>query len=137
VVYSHRLEVSTTAASEAVDVTARVADAVKRSGVANGLAVVFTTHTTTGLFLNEHEGGLGEDFEAVLARLVPPGAGYRHDRVDRNAASHVQSALLGTSLTLPVTDGRLDLGTWQSVFLAERDGPRRRTLIVKVIGDAK
>jgi len=137
VVYSHRLEVSTRAASEAVDLTALVAEAVKRSGVANGLAVVFTTHTTTGLFLNEREGGLEEDLEAVLARLVPPGAGYQHDRVDDNAASHVQAALLGTSLTLPVTDGRLDLGTWQSVFLAERDGPRRRTLVVKVIGDAK
>ena len=120
-----------------MDVTARVAEVVKRSGVANGLAVVFTTHTTTGLFLNEHEGGLEDDFERVLAGLVPPAAGYRHDRVDDNAASHIQSALLGTSLALPVTDGELDLGVWQSVFLAERDGPRRRTLVVKVMGDPR
>lgn len=110
---------------------------VKQSGIANGLVVVFTTHTTTGLFLNEREGGLQKDFEGVLDRLVPPAAGYEHDRVDDNAASHIQSVILGSSLTVPVTDGRLDLGRWQSVLLAERDGPRRRTLAVKVIGDAR
>ena len=134
-VYSSALEISTSATRQAVDITSRVAGLVKESGIADGLVLVFTTHTTTGLFMNEHEDGLQKDVEGVLGKLVPPGAGYLHDRVDDNAASHVQSVLLGSSLVLPVTDGRPDLGTWQSIFLAERDGPRRRTLVVKVIGD--
>lgn len=134
-VYSTTLEISTSAARQAVDVTSKVAAAVKQSGIAEGLALVFTTHTTTGLFINEREGGLEKDVESVLARLVPPAAGYLHDRVDDNAASHIQSVVLGTSLAVPVTAGRLDLGTWQHIFLAERDGPRSRTVVVKVMGD--
>ncbi|HVP58493.1 MAG TPA: secondary thiamine-phosphate synthase enzyme YjbQ [bacterium] len=134
-VYSTTLEISTSAAEQAVDITSRVGGLVRESGIANGLVLVFTTHTTTGLFLNEHEGGLEKDVQGVLARLVPPRAGYLHDRVDDNAASHIQSVLLGPSLVLPVTDGRLDLGRWQNIFLAERDGPRRRTVVVKVMGE--
>jgi len=134
-VYSTTLEISTSAAEQAVDITLRVGGLVRESGIANGLVLVFTTHTTTGLFLNEHEGGLEKDVQGVLARLVPPRAGYLHDRVDDNAASHIQSVLLGPSLVLPVTDGRLDLGRWQNIFLAERDGPRRRTVVVKVMGE--
>lgn len=134
-VYSRKVEVATTATRQAVDITSRIAKAVSDSGVASGLVLVYTTHTTTGLFINECEGGLQKDVESVISKLVPPASGYRHDNVDDNAASHIQSVLLGTSLVLPVTDRRLDLGTWQSIFLAERDGPRSRTLVVKVIGE--
>jgi secondary thiamine-phosphate synthase enzyme len=118
-----------------VDITPQLEAAVGSSQIAEGLALVYTTHTTVGLFINERESGLLGDVENVLSRLVPAGAGYSHDHVDDNAASHIQSILLSPCLTLPISAGRLDLGTWQSVFLAERDGPRRRTVIVKVIGD--
>ena len=134
-VYSARLEVSTSAARQAIDITSRLQGLVAQSGIAEGAALVFTSHTTTGLFVNEHEAGLQEDVESVLSQLVPRAARYVHDNVDDNAASHVQAVLLGASLVLPVTGAALDLGTWQRVFLAERDGPRRRTLVVKVIGD--
>jgi len=134
-VHSSRIEISTSASRQAVDVTERVAGAVSESGIRDGMVLVFTTHTTTGLFINERESGLGADIEGALARLVPPNLDYRHDRVDDNAASHIQSVVLGASLAIPVTEGALDLGTWQKVFLAERDGPRMRTLVVKVIGE--
>ena len=99
------------------------------------MVLVFATHTTTGLLINEREGGLLEDVESVLAGLVPETGGYLHDRVDDNAASHIQSILLSPSLAVPIGGGRLSMGTWQSIILAERDGPRRRSLVVKVVGD--
>jgi len=129
------VEVATTAAKQALDITSKVAKVVSDSSVRSGLALIFTMHTTTGLFVNERESGLQADVESALSKLVPANSGYLHDRVDDNAASHIQSVLLGPSLVVPVTDGRLDLGTWQSLFLAERDGPRQRTLVIKVIGE--
>jgi secondary thiamine-phosphate synthase enzyme len=134
-VYSRTIRVSTGKNKELVDITADVDKIVSDSEIADGLALVFTVHTTTGLFINERESGLMQDIETVLCDLVPAGRPYLHDRVDDNSASHIQSTLLAASLTLPVEDGRLSLGTWQSVFLAERDGPRTRRILVKVVGD--
>ena len=134
-VYSHNLEIATTASKQAVDITSRVAKVVSDSGIEEGIVVVFAKHTTTGLFINEREGGLQRDVEGVLAKLVPAASGYHHDGIDDNAASHIQSVLLGASLAVPIGGGELELGTWQSIFLAERDGPRTRTVAVKVIGE--
>ena len=134
-VYAKTIEVVTRANKETIDITSQVEAVVAGSGIRDGLALVFTMHTTTGLYLNEGEGGLVADVEAVLCTLVPASSSYRHDRVDNNAASHIQSVLLSPSLTLPVAAGTLDLGTWQSVLFAERDGPRRRSVIVKIMGE--
>jgi secondary thiamine-phosphate synthase enzyme len=134
-VYSHNLEIATTASKQAVDITPRVAKVVSESGIEEGIVVVFAKHTTTGLFINEREGGLQRDVEGVLAKLVPAASGYHHDGIDDNAASHIQSVLLGASLAVPISGGELELGTWQSIFLAERDGPRTRTVAVKVMGE--
>jgi secondary thiamine-phosphate synthase enzyme len=135
VVYSSTIEVATRKNRQILDITSRVGQVVSDSGVTEGMVLVFAAHTTTGLFINEREGGLLEDVESVLAGLVPETGAYLHDRVDDNAASHVQSILLSPSLAVPVGGGRLSMGTWQSILLAERDGPRRRSLVVKVIGD--
>jgi secondary thiamine-phosphate synthase enzyme len=135
-VHTGTLQVSTGARRELVDITSRVAEVVEASGVGDGIVLVFTRHTTTGLCLNERESGLLKDVEDSLGRMVPEGKGYLHDRVDNNASSHIQSIVLGPSLTLPVLGGSLDLGTWQSILLAERDGPRRRTITVRVVGEA-
>jgi secondary thiamine-phosphate synthase enzyme len=135
VVYSNTIEVATGKNKQLVDITAQVERTVSESGIADGLVLIFTVHTTTGLLVNERERGLIEDIESVLCKLVPSSGSYLHDRVDDNSASHIQSVLLSASLVLPVEDGRLVLGTWQSVFLAERDGPRRRRVLVKVVGD--
>jgi len=134
-VHSKRIEVATSGQSDLVDITGRVEEAVAESGVKDGIALVFTAHTTTGLFINEAERGLLDDVESVLSRTVPPGESYLHNRVDNNAPSHIQSVLLGASVAIPVEKKRLLLGTWQSIFLAERDGPRRRTVHVKVVGE--
>ena len=118
-----------------MNISGEVEDAVRESGIEDGIALVFTVHTTTGLFLNEAEGGLLDDIEKALEATIPPGRTYLHNRVDNNAPSHIQSILLGASLTIPVEGGGLMLGTWQNIFLAERDGPRRRTVYVKVVGE--
>jgi secondary thiamine-phosphate synthase enzyme len=134
-IHSVNLSVRSKKSREMIDITGDVTEAVASSGIGDGMVLVFTTHTTTGLYINEHEGGLVDDVESVLAKLVPQGASYRHDRVDDNAASHIQSILLSPSLVVPVEGGRPVLGTWQSIFLAERDGPRSRTVKIKVIGE--
>jgi secondary thiamine-phosphate synthase enzyme len=135
VVHSDTIQVGTKKNRQLIDITAEVGRVVSESRVSEGIALIFTTHTTTGLYINEREGGLMEDLEGVLETLVPCTGDYRHDRVDDNAASHIQCILLSPSLTVPIGNGKLSLGTWQSVFLAERDGPRRRTVIVKVVGE--
>jgi len=134
-IHSASLSVRSTKNKEMIDITGDVEEAVASSGIGEGMVVVFTTHTTTGLYINEHEGGLVDDVESVLCKLVPQRASYRHDRIDDNAASHIQSILMSPSLVIPVERGRLALGTWQALFLAERDGPRSRTVKLKVIGD--
>lgn len=120
---------------QAIDITSQVSDVVRASGISNGVAIIYTSHTTTGLFINESESGLIKDIEKVLSDLVPPDSDYLHDRVDDNASSHIQSIILSTSLAVPISEGELRLGTWQSIFLAERDGPRSRSLIVTIIGE--
>jgi secondary thiamine-phosphate synthase enzyme len=134
-VYSRTIEVVTHKNKEIIDISSGVEDVVAESGIGDGMVLVFTMHTTTGLYLNEREGGLVDDVERVLCGLVPDSGSYRHDRVDNNAASHIQSVLLAPSLTLPLAGGSLELGTWQSILFAERDGPRRRSVIVKVVGE--
>lgn len=114
-----------------VDVTDRVAGEIP-ADVDRGTCTVFVRHTTAGITVNEAEPGLLEDLEAALERLVPALDGYRHDRIDDNADAHLRSILLGSAATVPVKDGRLDLGTWQSLLLVEGDGPRRRTVDVIV-----
>ncbi len=134
-VISKTISVKTKERFQAIDITSQVSSVVKESGVSKGVAIIFTSHTTTGLFINEPESGLIKDIEKVLCDLVPPGNCYLHDRVDDNASSHIQSIILSTSLAVPISDGKLCLGRWQSVFLAERDGPRDRSLIVTIIGE--
>ncbi len=126
------LEVRTATRSELVDVTAKVAEAVARSGVDEGLAYIWCPHTTAGVTVNEAaDPDVALDITEALERMVPRDAGYRHR--EGNADGHVKASLLGSSATLPVEAGRLALGTWQGVFLGEVDGPRRRRLQVRVL----
>jgi secondary thiamine-phosphate synthase enzyme len=128
------IEVRTSNRTEVVDITSQVQEEVRKSGVRDGLAIIYTRHTTTALTINEGEKGLLEDLEDVMSRLVPRNAGYRHDIMDNNADSHIRAILIGNSVVVPVTDGRLDLGTWQRVLFIELDGPRSsRKIVVKVI----
>ena len=114
------------------DVTEQVADAVRRSGVEEGVCHLFVPHTTAGLVINENaDPDVGRDLLEKLAALVPSDPSYHH--LEGNAHAHIKSSLVGQSASVPVTAGRLALGRWQGVFLAEFDGPRERELKVTVV----
>ncbi len=129
------IEISTRERVEVVDITDYVRREVERSGVKDGIAVVYTYHTTTALIINENEEGLKRDVITILSKLIPTGAGYMHDRIDSNADAHLRSIILGNSVVVPVKNGRLDLGTWQRIMFVELDGPRRRRVSVIVLGE--
>lgn len=126
-------EVKTDKRVEVIDITSKVKDEVKKSGVDDGVAVVYTKHTTTAVTINEGESGLKDDIMGILERIIPEGGGYRHDRIDNNADSHLRAMFIGNSVTVPVVNGNLDLGTWQSILFVELDGPRSRKAGVKVV----
>jgi len=132
-VYNESLRYSTRGEIDFVDLTDRVQEVVDKAGVKNGLAHVFAPHATGILILTEHEPSLEDDIRAMLEKLIPRRAGYQHPS---NAHSHLRSVLLSPDKTLPVIDGRVVLGTWQSLVFVETDvHPRQRTIIVHVIGE--
>lgn len=125
------LEITTKAREELLDVTAAVQECVRKSGVTEGVCLVFVPHTTAAVTVNENaDPDVPRDILTALARLVPRSGGYAHR--EGNADAHVKASLVGHSLSLPVAGGRLALGTWQGVFFCEFDGPRRRRLMVAV-----
>ena len=127
-----------------IDLTALVAERVRRSDVFEGTVTVQSRHTTAAVVVNENEPLLLEDLEDLLHRWAPEGVRYRHNDLAAreapppdekpNGHAHARALLLGASVCLNVADGRVDLGEWQSVFLVELDGPRKRTLSVQVLG---
>ncbi len=128
--------VSTKAWEEVVVVTDKVESIVARSGVKNGIALIYVPHATAIITANENEPRLKEDILNKLRTLFPRGAGYRHDEIDDNANAHLANLFVGFHLVMPVVDGRLRRGTWQEVMLVEMDGPRsRRSVVVVVLGE--
>ena len=131
------LRVRTSAKREMVDLTTRVAEIVARSGLAEGLCSVYVPHATAAIVINENDDpNVCTDVLDALDRLIPAGI-WRHDRVDGNAASHIQATILGPGETIPVKNGRLQLGTWQAVMLVELDGPRERRVLVTISPSGK
>jgi secondary thiamine-phosphate synthase enzyme len=128
-------EVSTRSRVQMVDVTAQVRVALRASGVAEGLCVVFVPHTTAAVTIQENaDPDVQRDLVAALARAVPdelPGAGYQH--AEGNSPAHMKASLLGNSVTVPVEGGELALGTWQGIYLFELDGPRTRQERVQAV----
>lgn len=123
------IQVKTPAHSAAVDITARVAGAVKEAGISSGVCLVYTPHTTAALTVNEGaDPDVMEDVLAALERLVPWRGDYRH--AEGNSAAHIKSILVGGGVQLIVESGRLALGTWEKIFLCEFDGPRTRKVFV-------
>jgi secondary thiamine-phosphate synthase enzyme len=128
--------ISTSKRTELIDITADVERIVRKSGIKNGLCNVFVPHATAAIMMNENENGLVDDIVNKIKKEFPKGGGYKHDRIDDNADSHLASGFIGQSKTLPVKDGRLIRGTWQQIFLMEADGPRSsRKIIVTVFGE--
>ena len=124
-------EVTTRRRAQLVDITERVAEAVTRSSVTDGVCHVFVPHTTAGVTINEGaDPDVAADIESHLAELVPREAVFEH--AEGNSDSHIKTVLVGPSCTAPVRGGKLALGTWQAVFLCEWDGPRTRRVEVGV-----
>ncbi len=137
--YSETLRLATKTGPQPLDITREVTAAVSKSGIRDGLACIFTPSSTSAILTNEFEPGLmEEDLPAALERLFPEGLVYGHEKRwgDGNGHSHVRATFLGPSLTVPVVGGRLALGTWQQVVFLELDNkPRRREVLVQVVGD--
>lgn len=126
----NELRFRTTQKREMIDLTAQVAEIVARAGLAEGLCNVYVTHATAAIVINENDDpNVCVDTLDALDRLIPAGV-WRHDKVDGNAASHIQAAILGPGETVPVKNGQLCLGRWQAVMLVELDGPRDRRVLV-------
>jgi secondary thiamine-phosphate synthase enzyme len=121
------LAIETEAKTTSVDITDRVAESIPVDG--DGVCTVFVRYTTAGVIVNENERRLRDDLTDALEELVPD-EGWSHDALDGNADSHVRAMLLGESVTIPVQEGELGLGRWQSILFMECDGPRTRTVDV-------
>ena len=120
---------------EMVHITDQVEQIVRRSGVRDGLCFVSPMHITAAIYVNDNEDGLIEDISTWLEKLAPSWPGYRHHQTgEDNADAHLKALLLHHETTLPITNGKLDLGTWQRIFYAEFDGQRSKRVIVKVLG---
>ena len=111
------------------DIVAILNETSKENKIENGIVNIFTKHSTSAIRVNENEKGLLLDFEKALKDIVKEKDNYKHDFIDNNAASHIRAFILGSSETIPIVDGRLDLGTWQSIFFVELDGPRSNRIV--------
>ncbi len=138
----HTLRIETSSTFEIHDLTAQVRELVVASGVREGQVMVSSLHTTTAITVNENEPRLFEDLRQTLDRLIPPGLPYLHDDIAArgcpadeplNAHAHIAAMMLGHAQTVPITDGDLVLGQWQSVLFIELDGARSRSLVVQIV----
>lgn len=115
-----------------IDITSKINGLI---AIEDGIVNIFSKHSTSAIVVNENEKGLLDDFEFMLENLIDDKYSWQHDRIDNNATSHLKSFLLSSSETLPVKNSKLDLGTWQSIFFVELDGPRSsRTVNLTFIG---
>ncbi len=129
------LELESTDRLEIVDITRNINAAIAESGVRKGLVNIYSKHSTSGIVINENESGLLEDFMDVIQLIVPTNGNYQHNRIDNNADSHLRSFLIGCNENIPCEEASMSLGTWQSVFFLEFDGPRNRQIIITIIGE--
>lgn len=132
-VKSYSFKIDTNKNFEIIDITSKINEQID---IDEGIISIFSKHSTSAIVVNENESGLLNDFEFMLNNLVSDKFSYQHDRIDNNAKSHLKSFLLSSSECLPIKNSKLDLGTWQSVFFIELDGPRRqRTIILTMVGE--
>jgi secondary thiamine-phosphate synthase enzyme len=136
--YQQQISITTKGHGDMHDLTQQVASVVNTSGIQTGTVNVFNVGSTAAIGTIEFEPGLQHDLPAVLDKLIPPSRNYGHEQAwhDGNGHSHLQATLMGPSLTVPISDGKLVLGTWQQIFHLECDvRGRERTIVVTVIGD--
>jgi secondary thiamine-phosphate synthase enzyme len=132
---TYTFTVSTSSHTDFVNITNLVKEAVERSGVEEGFCIVYVPHTTAAVFVNEGaDPDVVRDIAYKLNQLIEwDDPNYRH--IEGNSAAHIKSAIMGNSRVIPIINGRLALGTWEAIFLAEFDGPRHRKVIIQVFGE--
>ncbi|MBD3407537.1 MAG: YjbQ family protein [Candidatus Lokiarchaeota archaeon] len=121
-----------------VHITPQVQDAVTESGVQEGLCLVNSMHITSSVFINDNESGLHEDYKRWLEELAPhaPTSQYHHNRTgEDNGDAHLKRQIMGREVVVAITEGRLDLGTWERIFYGEFDGRRPKRVLIKIIGE--
>lgn len=134
--HTEYLTFSTKRRREMLNITETLKEILGRSGLREGMMLVSAMHITAGVYVNDAEDGLIADIGDWLEQLAPEGPDYRHHRTgEDNGHAHLKNLLIGHEVTLPITDGRLDLGPWQQVFYAEFDGQRKKRVIVKAMGE--
>ncbi len=135
-IHTEYLTFHTKAKRAYVHITPQVETILKKSGVKDGMVLVSAMHITAGVYVNDNESGLIEDIDQWLERLAPFNADYRHHQTgEDNGDSHLKALLIHHEVIVPVTNGKLDFGTWQRIFYAEFDGKRDKRVIVKVMGE--
>ena len=130
------LWINTNRKQELVNITGECAEALKESGIKEGMMLVSAMHITAGVWVNDNEPGIWQDAMDMLEELAPEGPNYRHHRTgEDNGHAHLKNLLMHHQVIIPITEGKLDFGPWQTVFYAEFDGQRRKRVVVKVIGE--
>ena len=129
----YSLKINTNKSFEIIDITSQINNLID---IDEGIISIFSKHSTSAIVVNENESGLLNDLEVTLDNLIDDKFSYKHDKIDNNAKSHLKSFLLSSSESLPIKNSKLDLGTWQSVFFIELDGPRSgRTVTLTMVGE--
>jgi secondary thiamine-phosphate synthase enzyme len=135
IIFTDYLWFTTKKRQEFVRITDEVAAIVKKSGIRDGMVLVSAMHITSGVYVNDWEEGLIDDFQVWLEKLAPGGLPYKHHRTgEDNADAHLKRTIMGHQVMLPITGGGLDLGPWEQVFYAEFDGRRKKRVVVKAMG---
>jgi secondary thiamine-phosphate synthase enzyme len=132
--FNHKINVKSSRRTELKDVTEEVKSAVRASGCNEGICHLYVPHTTAGVLMNEgYDPAVAREIEVAFDRLVPVVVNSKHD--EGNSDSHIKTAIVGSSQTLWIEDGKLLLSRWQAIFFAEFDGPRTRELLIKIVPD--
>ena len=137
-VITEELKIKSKKENDMIDITNQTSEVIKKSGIKNGVVTIFVSGSTAALTTIEFEPGLERDFPEMLERLAPSNIDYGHEQMwhDGNGHSHVKASLIGPSLTIPFTDGRLLLGRWQQIVMIELDTRARdRNLILQILGE--
>ncbi len=135
-VFFKEFTISTSERFQVINITSYVEEAVKESGIRNGICLVFVPHATAAIIANEYEPNIVSDYIELIRQVFKPDYEWKHNRIDNNAHAHLASAVIGPSRIFPVREGRIVRGTWQEILLVELDGPRpRRRVIVEVMGE--
>ncbi|BBL61384.1 hypothetical protein MARBORIA2_03700 [Methanobrevibacter arboriphilus] len=134
-IFIYEISLDTSKRTEIIDITLDIQEILTKSKLNFGIINIFSKHSTSSIVINENEEGLLYDFESILNKIIPNNNSYNHDIIDNNADSHIKSLFLGSSETIPFSNNDLSVGTWQSVFFVEFDGPRTRKVELTVIGE--